>query len=198
MERTKEEIEREIINFLDEHSSRKAEPSDPHGGVIMGTTCALGTCRDNIPRVTPIDFYHDGLTLWMIGDPGGKLANICSNPNVSVAIYTQLESSKENRSITLRGKANLVTYRKQKDIFMDVITKLGILDLLKKVIRSGVSKKRPDLEIDHNADFETQLEKLMNYITMIKVEPELMTLLILPPGGVAEGAGVRLVWEKEG
>ena len=196
MERTKEEVEREIIKFLDENSSKKADPSDLYGGIVTGTPCALGTCRDNIPRVTPIDFYNDGLTLWMIGDPGEKLATIRSNPNVSVGIYTKPDHSKENRSTMLKGRASLVTYREQKDLYIEVITKLGILDMFKEAVRSGISKKRPDLKIPPDEDFETQLDKLMNFITMIKVEPELISLLILQPGGAAEGAGERLVWEK--
>lgn len=189
MGRTKAEIEKEILKFLDESSSKASKP---------GIACALGTSRDNIPRVTPIDFYNDGLTLWMTGDPGGKLENIRLNPNVSIGIYTPIDRSKENRSIMLKGKASLVTYREQKELYMEVITKLGILDMLKQAIRSGISKKRPDLGMTPEEDFEAQLDKLMNFLTMIKVEPELITLLILHPGGEAEGAGERLVWEKEG
>jgi hypothetical protein len=198
MERTKEEIEKEILNFFDEHSTKKADPSDPNGGTKPGTPCALGTSKDNIPRVTPVDFYNDGLTLWMTGDPGEKIATIRSNPNVSVGIYTKIDRSKENRSIMLKGKASLVTYREQKDLYMEVITKIGILDMLKKAIRSGVLEKRSDLGVTPGEDFETQLDKLMNIITMIKVEPEIIALRISQPGGAAEGAGERLVWEKEG
>ena len=185
MVRTKEEIEKEILRFLDENSTKKARP---------GTPCTLATSRDNIPRATPMSFYNDGLTLWMSGDPGGKMENIRTNPNVSVAIYSPHDRSKENRSIMLKGKASLVTKREQEAIYMEVITKLGILDMFKKAIRSGVIGKRPDLGIPPGEDFETQLDRLMNIITMIKVEPEIIALLIIQP----DGTGERLVWEKEG
>ncbi len=79
-----------------------------------------------------------------------------------------------------------------------VITKFGILDSLKRATQSGISEKRPDLGFTPGEDFETQLDRLKNIITMIKVEPEIITLLTLRPGGEAEGAGERLVWEKEG
>jgi hypothetical protein len=194
MVRTKEEIEKEILIFLNKSSSKKADPSDPYWGTKPGIACALGTSKDNIPRVTPIDFYNDGLTLWMTGDPGEKLATIRSNPNVSVGIFSPIDRSKENRSIMLKGKASLVTKREQEAIYMEVITKLGILDMFKKAIRSGVIGKRPDLGIPLGEDFETQLDKLMNIITMIKVEPETIALLIIQP----DGTGGRLVWEKEG
>jgi hypothetical protein len=194
MVRTKEEIEKEILIFLNKSSSKKADPSDPYWGTKPGIACALGTSKDNIPRVTPIDFYNDGLTLWMTGDPGEKLATIRSNPNVSVGIFSPVDRSKENRSIMLKGKASLVIKRKQEAIYMEVITKLGILDMFKKAIRSGVIEKRSDLGIPPGEDFETQLDKLMNIITMIKVEPEIIALLIIQP----DGTGERLVWGKEG
>jgi hypothetical protein len=197
MEKTKEEIEREIVKFLDEHSTKRADPADPNGGIEPGTPCALGTSRDNIPRVTPIDFYNDGLTLWMTGDPGEKLATIRSNPNVSIGIYTKSDRSKENRSIMLKGKASLVTYREQKDAYMAVVDKIGILGMIKKAIQSGAIEKRADLGIIPGESYESQLDKMMNIITMIKVEPEIIALRITQPGGAAEGAGNILVWEKE-
>jgi len=185
MERTKEEIEKEIIKFLDENSSKASKP---------GSACALGTSKDDIPRVTPIDFYNDGLTLWMTGDPGGKLENIRANPNVSVGIFNPINRSKENRSVMLKGKASLITYREQKELYMEVITKFGILDSLKQAIRSGLIDKQTLFEVSLGEDFETKLDTLLHRQTVIKVEPEIISLLIIPPGGTVE----RLVWEKEG
>ena len=171
MERTRQEIEKEIIKFLDEHSSKRADPSQSGSGLSFGTPCALGTSRDNMPRVTPIDFYNEGLTLWILGDPGEKLADIRSNPNVSVGIYTHTDRSKENRSIRLWGKASLVTYREQKELFMEVITRLGILDSFKKLVRSDFFEKIPLFESVRGEDYEARLDKLLNTETMIKVEP---------------------------
>ena len=185
MVRTKEEIEKEILGFLDENSTKEARP---------GTPCTLATSRDNIPRATPMSFYNDGLTLWMSGDPGGKMENIRTNPNVSVAIYSPHDRSKENRSIMLKGKASLITYREQEELYMEVITKFGILDSVKQAIRSGLMDKQPLLEVALGVDFETKLDKWLHRQTVIKVEPEIISLLILPPGGIVE----RLVWEKEG
>ena len=53
MVRTKEEIEKEIIEYLDKNSTKKAGP---------GTPCTLATSIDNIPRATPMSFYNDGST----------------------------------------------------------------------------------------------------------------------------------------
>jgi len=147
-----------------------------------------------MPRVTPIDYYNDGLTLWMLGDPGEKLADIRANPNVSVAIYTHTDRSKENRSIRLWGKASLVTYHEQKELFMEVITKLGILDSFKKFVRSDLFERIPFFESIGGEDYETRLNRLLNTETMIKVEPKGIALSISQPGDIGE----RLVWEKEG
>ncbi len=193
MERTREEIEKEIIRFLDENSSKKAETSDSHRGTKPGIACALGTSRNNVPRVTPIDFFNDGLTLWMIGDPGEKLENIRSNSTVSIAIFSPIDRSKENRSIMLKGKASLVTYREQKELYMEAITKFGILDDRKQALKSGLIEKQPLLDVALGGDFETKLDTLLHRQTVIKVEPEMIALLIMPPGGIVE----RLVWEKE-
>jgi hypothetical protein len=184
MIRTKEEIEKEILIFLDENSTKKTRP---------GTPCTLATCVDNIPRAIPMSFYIDGLTLWMSGDPGGKMENIRTNPNVSVAIYSPHDRSKENRSIMLRAKASLVTYHKQEELYMEVITKFGILDSLKQAIQSGLIDKQTLLDVALGEDVETKLDKMLHRQTLIKVEPEIISLLILPPGGIVE----RLVWEKE-
>ena len=184
MERTRKEIEKEIIEYLDENSTKKSKP---------GSSCALGTCKDDIPRVTPIDFYNDGLTLWMTGDPGGKIENIRANPNVSVSIFNPIDRSKVNRSIMLKGKASLVTCREQEELYMEVVTRFGILDSLKQAIRSGLIDKQTLFEVSLGEDFETKLNTLLNRQVLIKVEPELIALLIMPPGGIVE----RLVWEKE-
>jgi hypothetical protein len=126
-----------------------------------------------------------------------KLATIRSNPNVSIGIYTKSDRSKENRSIMLKGKASLVTYREQKDVYMAVVDKIGILGMIKKAIQSGAIEKRADLGIIPGESYESQLDKMMIIITMIKVEPEIIALRITQPGGAAEGAGNILVWEKE-
>ena len=98
----------------------------------------------------------------------------------------------------LKGKASLVTYHEQKDLYMEVVSKIGILGTIKKAIQSGAIEKRSDLGITPGEDYESQMDKMMNIITMIKVEPEIIALRITQPGGAAEGAGDKFVWEKEG
>lgn len=193
MERTREEVEKEILEFLNEHSSKKRDLSKP-AGANYGIPCALGTCRDNIPRVTLIDFYNVGLTLWMVGDPGEKLAEMRANPIVSIAIYGGMDRTKGHKSLRLLGKASLVTYAEQEQLYMEMITQFGLLDSFKKLVQSDLIEKIPFFESVRGEDVETRLNKVLNTETMIKVEPEKIILSINKQGDIGE----RLVWEKEG
>ncbi len=65
-----EELEKRILKFLGERRM-----------------CVLSTCRDNVPRSTPILYRTIGFNLYMAGEPGLKLGNIKLNPIVSVGIY---------------------------------------------------------------------------------------------------------------
>lgn len=186
MAKIKEEIEKEIIRFLDENSTHKGDGTQSGCGLKHGIACALGTSKNNIPRVTPVDFFNDGLTLWMIGDPGGKLVNIRSNPNVAVGIYTRMDHSVENQSIQLWGKASLITYRTQKELFMERITKFGLLDAVKRALLVGMINSAP------GEDFGTKLEKVLSGETLIKIEPERIALFISRPDGTRE----KLIWGK--
>jgi len=193
MERTRKEIEKEILEFLNEHSSKKRDLSKP-AGANYGIPCALGTCRDNIPRVTLIDFYNVGLTLWMVGDPGEKLAEMRANPIVSIAIYGGMDRTKGHKSLRLLGKASLVTYAEQEQLYMEMITQFGLLDSFKKLVQSDLIEKIPFFESVRGEDVETRLNKVLNTETMIKVEPEKIILSINRQGDIGE----RLFWEKEG
>jgi hypothetical protein len=193
MERTRKEIEKEILEFLNEHSSKRRDLSKP-AGANYGIPCALGTCKDNIPRVTLIDFYNVGLTLWMVGDPGEKLAEMRANPIVSIAIYGGTDRTEGHNSLRLLGKASLVTYAEQEQLYMEMITQFGLLDSFKKLVQSDLIEKIPFFESVRGEDAETRLNKVLNTETMIKVEPEKIILSINKQGDIGE----RLVWEKEG
>jgi hypothetical protein len=74
--------------------------------------CVLSTCRDNVPRATPIEFRAKGLNLYMAGEPGTKLGNIKLNPMVSVGIYDpKIESTHgwlDVEGLQISGYARLV------------------------------------------------------------------------------------------
>jgi hypothetical protein len=49
--------------------------------------CTLSTCSGDVPRGTPLEFFSDGLTLYITPDPGTKVKNIRANPNVSISVF---------------------------------------------------------------------------------------------------------------
>jgi hypothetical protein len=98
MGKSKSEIEKMILDFLQEHGEHYF-------------TCALATCRNNQPRNTPIDARNDGLNMYFVADPGGKLDNIRQNPNVSLAVFIPVGKGymKNARGLQMWGKAHLIT-----------------------------------------------------------------------------------------
>jgi hypothetical protein len=53
--------------------------------------CTLCTCRQNIPRGTPLEYFNDALTLWCSPDPGVKITNLQTNSNISLSVYNVLQ-----------------------------------------------------------------------------------------------------------
>jgi hypothetical protein len=51
------------------------------------TMCTLSTSKGDVSRATPLEFFADGLTLYISPDPGTKIKNLRANPNVSIGIY---------------------------------------------------------------------------------------------------------------
>ena len=186
MEKNRETVEREIISFLDSTSTKKGDGDLPGCGLKHGNACALGTCRDNIPRVTPVDFFNEGLTLWILGDPGGKLGNIRANPRVSVAIYTPMDHSKENRSLQLWGNATLVLKRHQEKLFQETIEKFGILGAIRKTIKATMTGCTDE-------ELEAALAKQIDKVTLIQIKPEKIVHLIIRPGERPE----KLLWKRD-
>ena len=184
MVKSKEEIEKEIMSFLDENSTYKGDGTQPGCGLKHGLACALGTCRNNLPRVTPVDFFNDGLNIWILGDPGGKIVNIRANPDVAVGIYTRMDHSVENRSIQLWGKASLITLESDKELFMEMVTESGVVDAIKRALQVGM------LDIASETDFEAKVEKALSRETLIRIEPERIFLFISRPDGTRE----KLIW----
>ncbi len=91
-----EELKAKIRDFLNRHS-----------------VLVLCTCSNNVPRATPMDFYMeknaDNYNIYVGPAPGRKVQNIEENPNISIGIYSPMESGKvEGMQITATGKSRLV------------------------------------------------------------------------------------------
>jgi general stress protein 26 len=101
-----EDIKKEVRDFL---KARKV--------------LVLCTCTNNVPRATPMDFYIDkkaspeDFTIYVGPAPGRKVNNLKENPNVSIGIYTPMDTGKvQGMQITASGK-NLVLLEEGDDGF---------------------------------------------------------------------------------
>jgi len=65
--------------------------------------CTLVTSKDDIPRGTPLEYFPDGLMLYIGPDPGKKTINLRANPNVSVSIYNNFDPDWDRDWPTLWG-----------------------------------------------------------------------------------------------
>jgi len=77
------------------------------------TMCTLVTSKDDIPRGTPLEYFSDGLTLYISPDPGTKTKNLKANPNVSVSICDNVSPAWESDwrttwGIQITGKGELL------------------------------------------------------------------------------------------
>jgi hypothetical protein len=134
----------------------------------------LATCKDNEPRATTLDFFSEGLTLYIFGEPGGKIGNIRANPKVSACIYQQpMDHSVEQKSIQLWGKATLIHRKDNEDEFMAKVDKWGLKGVAKALISPQVeSGKIPKDQLD------AALDKTLSSLNIIKIEPEKIILRV--------------------
>ena len=100
----------------------------------------LCTCSDNTPRATPMDFYMDKVSndfnIYVGPAPGRKVKNIEENPNISIGIYTPMDTGKiQGMQITASGKERLVFLR-EGDKEFDKVQRIvrGKRNLLLKII----------------------------------------------------------------
>ncbi len=66
---SEEDFLRVIINYLNSHN-----------------VLHLATCKDNEPRCTTLEYFNNGLTVYIFSEGGGKIANLKANPGVSYTI----------------------------------------------------------------------------------------------------------------
>ena len=106
----------EIPDILTKRTSRQLAPEELEERILKFLAsrrlCVLSTCRDNVPRSTPILFRSKGFNLYMAGEPGLKLGNIKLNQRVSVGIFDpKAEFSEDWHDITglqISGHATLI------------------------------------------------------------------------------------------
>jgi nitroimidazol reductase NimA-like FMN-containing flavoprotein (pyridoxamine 5'-phosphate oxidase superfamily) len=134
--KSKREIKKDIIAFLDATSCRvDPRPGKQSCGLVHKNSLVLATAANNKPRATVLEFFNQGLTLYIWGEPGGKIANIKRNPYVSAVIYEQpLNHAQFQKSIQLFGKAELITVRNNPRLFRTMAKQWNIMDIGRKIL----------------------------------------------------------------
>lgn len=86
----RDELERRIIGLLMSHS-----------------TCVLATCGEHGPRASTVEFFPQGLNLFILTEGGKKIENIRVNPEVSLAISSPFAGWDSVKGLQLSGVAEI-------------------------------------------------------------------------------------------
>lgn len=86
---TTQELKSKIMEFLKEHNEG-----------------ALGTCLNNIPRSSPVQYYVGAdMTIYIISAGGEKFKAIQNNPNVCLLVNTDYIDYRQIKGVQIFGKA---------------------------------------------------------------------------------------------
>ena len=184
-----ETLVKEILAFLDDASSKGGTTDKPGCPLKHGLASVLCTVHDGVPRATPIDFFVDGMTIWLAGEPGLKIRNIRVSPKVAIGIYHPMDHSVLNRSLQINGTATLITLAGDREAFIDRLKKMGVFDAAHKVMSEMFAKQGAPLD-----NLDQEVEKAMGRFNLIKVEPDEIVYLRIHP---SEGT-TKNIWKKTG
>lgn len=166
---SKTKVRKMISDFLDRTCGMaNPKPGRYNCGMTHRNCLVLATSHDDVPRATPLEFFHEGLTLYVFGEPGGKIANIKRNNRVSAAIYEQpLKHSREQMSLQVFGTAELINLRNNPRVLKSKARKWNLYGVLDTFVSAATKGQK--LSEDER---EAMCHKLLNAMNMIKVTPD--------------------------
>ncbi len=182
-------LEKEIVDFLTGWASSSGGINTGLGcNLKHGRACVLATSHENIPRATPIDYFCDGtLSVWFNAEPGGKIANIMRNPNVSVGIFEPVDHTIDQKSLQLWGKAQIINVKNNAELFFEKYEEFGVNEAVVGMVNSMIHKKMIPEEAK-----EKTMESIQKKINLIKVIPGKIVLREMTPNDGTH----RKVWEN--
>jgi nitroimidazol reductase NimA-like FMN-containing flavoprotein (pyridoxamine 5'-phosphate oxidase superfamily) len=181
-------LEKEILSFLESTCGTVDLHPGPQGcGIRHRTSLVLATSYNDQPRATPLEFFHEGFTIYIFGEPGGKIANLKRNPKVSAAIYEQpLDHSKKQRSLQLWGKAQLITIRNDEKTYREKAALWHIEEVAKKIMSPLLKGLSPE-------ERAKTIEKMINALNLIRIDPIRMVLRTYNP----DFSSLQYEWKKK-
>lgn len=154
---TEKELEQVIIDFLNKHN-----------------VLHLATCRDNEPRSTPLEYFNNGLTVYIFSEGGGKFANLKANAKTCYSISDPYDPEKDFfGAIGLQVWGTASSFKKNDD--------LARFERIRKYSRNAEAMKK------HGID---QMVSAVNF-NIITIEPLKIRYLNMRQGFR------NVVWERD-
>lgn len=169
---------KKILQFLDRTAATPDTLTGPHRcGMHHRNALVLATAHDNQPRATALEFFHEGLTLYILGVPGGKIANIQRNPNVSAFIYEQpMNHSVLQQSLQLFGSADLITWRDNRRQFQSRLRRYNMRAVMTRLLEPEARSRGLS-----GCAAQTFIENFINACSFIRITPARIILKEYPP-----------------
>ncbi len=166
--RPKAQVKKEILAFLDRTCGLPDPRPGKYGCGMKHRNClVLATSYKDIPRATPLEFFHEGLTIYIFGEPGGKIANIKRNQNVAAAIYEQpLDHSRKQQSVQIFGTAELINLKNNPRLFKAKSKKWNLYGVIETFIKAETQGQAPP-----QGHKETMVKKLLGALNLIRITP---------------------------
>jgi len=166
-------IKKKILDVLAATSGLPDPKPGRHGcGMLHRTALVLATSYKDMPRATALEFFNEGLTLYVLGVPGGKIANVKRNPRVSAFIYEQpMDHSKTQPSLQIFGTADLITVRSNLRLFKAKMKKWNLSTVMRSLLSPMVNQQSLK-----GAAAEAFIKKTIESCSFIKITPETIIL----------------------
>lgn len=170
---SKAAIRKKILAVLAATSGLPDPRPGRHGcGMVHRNALVLATSHKDMPRATALEFFTEGLTLYILGVPGGKIANIRRNPRVSAFIYEQpMDHRKVQSSVQLFGAAELITVRSNPRLFRAKLKKWNLEAVMRSLL--APMAKRQHLQA---AAAERFIARNIEACSFIKIVPDRIIL----------------------
>jgi len=104
----------------------------------------LSTCRNNVPRCTPIEYRLHGLTFYLLSEGGGKFNNLKENKKVSFSIAEPYNSDEEffnSKGVQAWGTARVYNDKDNPKQFQEALKKINIMKAIKRAGQKELPKE---------------------------------------------------------
>ena len=164
---SKTALKKKIIEYLNETSGQvDPQPGKYSCGIKHGKALVLATAYRDTPRATAVEFFNEGLTIYIFGEPGRKIANIKKNKKVSCFVYEPTDHAKFQRYLQIFATAELFTLKDRPRLFRAKVRKWGLDTVAESMAAPYIKEKKLSVK-----QGEKLIEKGVAALTLIKITP---------------------------